>query len=199
MNLSEQAIQKALNHQWQEAIDLNQKILESTPDDTDALNRLAMAYTHLDSIEKAKKIYYQVIAIDKLNQIAQRNLQRLNNLNGTHAPVVNTKIFNFIEEPGKTKIISLVRIAEKCVLSEIQPCTPLEFNIKQKNICFSFNNKYVGRLPDDISRRLIWLYKRNNRYSVFVKTITDSKVTVFIKETKRSYQNKNYCSFTPQD
>jgi hypothetical protein len=157
-----------------------------------------MAYTQTNQIDKAKKTYQTVLEIDPLNQIAQRNLQKLHHRNGQCSQLTtNIKNFNFIEEPGKTKIISLVRIGEKSILSEIQPCLPLDFNIKQKNVCFYHNNQYIGRLPDDISRRLIWLYKRNNRYIVYIKTVTNSKVTVFIKETRKSYQNRHHSSFLP--
>ena len=54
-SLAQQAIQKALSGNWDEALELNKEILDSDPNNTDALNRTARAYAELGKIELAKK------------------------------------------------------------------------------------------------------------------------------------------------
>jgi tetratricopeptide (TPR) repeat protein len=198
MNLDELAIIKAINHNWEEAIEVNQQILDREPQDVDALNRLAQAYFQLDDLKSSIATYKTVLEIDPLNPIAKRKLQQLksitSNPNGK-SDKHSLKNIGFIEEPGKTKVVSLVRIGEKNIIAQIQPCTKLKMNIRMQTVCLYHEESYIGRLPDDISRRLIWLYKRDNRYSIHVKAISKEKITVFIKETKRSYQNKLLPSF----
>jgi len=198
MTLSSLAIQKALNNQWQEAAEVNEQILVEEPQNIDALNRLAQAYIHLGEFDKAKDIYLQVLKLDRLNPIAKRNLLKLKLLskNGQCISQSPSKPFNFIEEPGKTKIIPLVRLGERSTLSGLQPCLELDLHIRSQSICLYYSKKYVGRLPDDIARRLIWLSKRNNKYAAFIKSIEKNKLCIFIKEVKRSPLNKNYYSFT---
>ena len=197
-NLSAAAIYKALNNEWSEAITLNEQIISEDPKNIDALNRLAQAYIHLGEIVKARKIYQQVLKLDRLNPIAKRNLDKLKDCNGNgkiHS-ASSTKTYNFIEEPGKTKVVSLVQIGERPTLSILNACLELEMKIRNQSICLYHDKKYVGRLPDNFGRRLIWLVKRDNRYEFFIKSIDPQKVSVFIRETKCSLKNKNHPSFT---
>jgi len=203
MNLASNAIQKALENNWQEAIKLNLQILELYPDDINALNRLGQAYLRTQSYTKAKKIYSKVLKLDKYNPIAQKNFDRIKSLKDCSKKnvliVENHKHIDFIEESGKSKVIPLTRICEKNTLNLLEPCLKLDFKIRKQNISFYYKEKYIGRLPDDISKRLIWLSKRNNKYCAFIKSINPQKITVFVKETKQSAKNKNFYSFTKSD
>lgn len=197
MNLSNQAIQKAINNQWKDAIEINQQILLEDPQNIDALNRLAQAYFNLCKLKQSKKFYYQVLKIDSYNPIAKRNLDKINNLlknKQTKTPSLSSQ-FDFIEEPGKTKIVSLVSPGERSVLSLLRPCTKLDLNVRKKTISLYYQEKYVGRLPDDIAKRIIWLHQRSNKYEAFAKSIGKNKLTVFLKEIKQSPKNKNHASF----
>ncbi len=197
MTLSILAIQKARNNQWQEAVDINEQILAQDPTNVEALNRLALAYLQLGQLKQAKDIYNTVLKLDRFNPIAKRNLEKLKSLEqcGNGSTIATVKRFSFIEEHGKTKIVPLVRLGEPTVVSLLQACVELDMDIRSQSICFYYQKKYVGKLPDDVAKRLIWLYKRDNRYAAFVKSIDKNKLCVFIKETKRSLKNMNYHSF----
>ncbi|NMB56795.1 tetratricopeptide repeat protein [Candidatus Beckwithbacteria bacterium] len=194
MDLSKLAIQKALNFQWQQAISLNEEILAQNPNDVDALNRIAQCHLQLGDKDKASAYYQQVIQLDSINPIAKRNLEKIKSLNG-NAHIVEIKRLNFIEEPGKTKIISLVRLGEKGVLSCLQSCLPLNMSLRAKSICLYFGKQYVGRFPDDISKKLIHLIKNKNEYEVYVKSVQKNKVSVMVKEIKTSKRSMKKCSF----
>ena len=75
--LKDQAIKCALDNNWTEAIQINQSILEETPKDIDALNRLGYSYLKCFELKKSKEIFEQVVSYDKTNPIALKNLQSL--------------------------------------------------------------------------------------------------------------------------
>ena len=77
MSIKNQAIQTALQGNWNEAIVLNKSLVKENPEDIDALNRLALAYTIIGKLKEAKSAYQKVVNIDPLNSIALRNLKKL--------------------------------------------------------------------------------------------------------------------------
>src|SRR5690348_1784541 len=96
------AIAAALAQNWEEAVVLNKTILEIDPSNVDTLNRLGFAYLQLGKTKDAKEIYSKVLELDQYNQIAQKNLVKLNSKSpqtagngGMVSPLM------FLEEPGK--------------------------------------------------------------------------------------------------
>lgn len=194
MNL---AIKKALVGSWDEAIALNQQILENEPNNIEALNRLAQALAQKGKLKEAQKKYRKVLRIDRFNPIAKRNLERLKKIKKSQNAPLNQNPNSFLEEPGKTKIVPLVRLGNLENLLSLNPGQPLVLKPKTKSISVYAQKQYIGRLPDDLSLKLSWLIKRGNNYEVFVKLAEKNKVSVFIKEVKRSKRNQNYPSFPP--
>ena len=200
--LKAQAIQTALMGDWQNAVTLNQTLLEENPDDIDTLNRLAFALGSLGNIKEARDIYQKVLTLDMQNPIALRNLKRLSGAIGgkpqngvASIPLTNV----FIEEPGKTKVIELINVADKKALVTLRAGETLMISVKRMKIFLLDSQKnYVGMLPDDISKRLIEFINGGNAYEAFVKTV-DHKVVVFIRETRRSTKFKNQPSFASSE
>jgi len=192
--LKSQAIQTALVGDWDNAIALNQKILNQEPKDIDTLNRLAFAYLSLGDTKEARNIYQKVLSLDTKNPIAIRNLKRLNEVNYKKE---NCQINNlFIEEPGKTKIIELINLADKKIISHIRSGEKIALCIKRMKIfAIDQNNKYIGMLPDDLCRRLIKFINGGNKYEAYARTIDSNKISIFIRELKRVKKYKNQPSF----
>ncbi len=193
--LKTQAIQTALQGDWNAAVTLNQMLLEEDPNDIDAMNRLAFAKASLGSLKDAKTIYQKVLMIDGTNPIALKNLQRLN---GSSTKPLNTIHVNnvFIEEPGKTKVIELINIADKKVIAPLRNGEHLSLAVKRMKIfVHDAQKQYIGMLPDDIGNRLIKFIDGGNQYEAYVKTVTSSKVIILIKEVKRATRFKNQPSF----
>lgn len=193
-----QAIQTALMGDWNAAVTLNQTLLEDNPDDIDTLNRLAFAFASLGDVKQAKSLYQKVLSLDMQNPIATRNLRRLTGgfakaaVNANGLPMNNI----FIEEPGKTKVIELVNVAEQKIISLLRCGETLTLGPKRMRIFVLDSNKqYIGMLPDDISKRLIKFINSGNKYEAYVKTVDNHRVIIFIKETKRSLRLKNQPSF----
>lgn len=200
--LKTQAIQTALTGDWDAAVNFNQQILDENPDDIDALNRLAFAYSSLGNIKEARNFYQKVLTLDAQNPIAVRNLRRLSGSQGDKLPANGSiKVNNiFIEEPGKTKVLDLINVADQKILSQLRYGEYLELSIKRMKIfALDSEKQYVGMLPDDIGKRLIKFIDGGNQYESFVKTVNNRKVTVFVKETKRAVKFKYQSSFTSSD
>ncbi len=200
-HLKDKAIQAMLLGDWENATFLNKALLNDNPNDIDALNRLAYIFTILGKIKDAKSTYTKVLKLDMLNQIAIRNVKKLTDLefkknfkNGS----VSIRYVNstFLEETGRTKIISLVNTAQPKIIALLTAGQPVLMVIKRSKVFIQDQNKqYLGVLPDDIGRRLIRLIKGGNDYNVCIKSANQHNVVVFIKEIKRASKYKDQPSF----
>ena len=198
MTLKNQAIQTALQGDWENAITLNKSLIHDDPLDIDALNRLALAFTITGRLKEAKTAYNKVIKIDPLNSIALRNLKRLKEKkvsfeNGNEKILINNK---FLEVPGKTKVVELVNIAQPKVVESLRTGQSVEISTKRLKIFISQGKQYIGVLPDDIARRLTKFISHGCEYESYIKSASTHKVTVFIKEVKKTTRFKDQPSFT---
>jgi hypothetical protein len=202
--LKDKAIQAMLLGDWKNAASLNEDLIKEDPKDIDALNRLAYVFTILGKINDARSTYKKVLKIDVLNQIAIRNIKKLTEMEPKQ--IVKSLSFikgvsnMFLEETGKTKIISLINTAQPKIIALLTTGQPVVIAIKRSKIFVQDQRaQYLGVLPDDIGKRLIKLIKGGNTYSACVKSATAHNVCVFIKETKRISKYKNQPSFPQTD
>lgn len=200
MTLAQKAISLALDGRWEEAVEVNLDLLKDSPQDTDALNRLARAYAELGKISDAKKTARKVLKIDPANSIAQKRLEKWKTVknagkNGGSAATVES----FLEESGKTKLITLVNTGDSRLFANLDPGEEVKiFASAHKVSILTPDNKYIGRLPDDLAARLRNLIKAGNKYKVLIKSIEPKEVTVFMRETERGKNAPDIASF-PQE
>lgn len=202
-NSEELAIRAAINQNWEKAIEVNKKIVKENKKDIAALNRLAHAYCQTGEVKKANETYKQVLEIDNFNPIANKNIKRLNKAKKIK-PNNNKKPSNFynsgnmfLEEPGKTKLVSLVRLAQPSVLAQTNPAQSVILEPKKRTISIiDENENYLGTIPEDLSLKLIKFIKGGNQYQAFVKNVDHQKLEIFIKETNRGKKFANDPSFT---
>ncbi|OGG08869.1 hypothetical protein A2154_00875 [Candidatus Gottesmanbacteria bacterium RBG_16_43_7] len=199
-SLTDQAIEAALSCRWKEAISINSAILKLDKKNINALNRLGFAYQQSGLIKEAKQTFNRVLTLDQYNAVATKNLDKLANVKQSRSSRLNSQSFHppmmFIEDPGKTKIVSCVHAAPVNTLSSIQ-CGEEVF-LKAKNHCVEIRDArddYLAQLPDDVSFRLIKLLAAKNTYRVYIKNVDKKSVTVFIKEISRGKKYANQPSF----
>src|SRR5947207_13840206 len=77
---TEQAINLARQSKWEEAAEVNERLIQVFPNDADALNRLGKALTELGRYPDALGAYARALAADPTNTIAQKNMARLQTL-----------------------------------------------------------------------------------------------------------------------
>ena len=115
-DLAQKAIDSALSGNWREAIKVNLLLLKENSKDIETLNRLGRAYLETGQKSKAEETYKKVLRLDKFNSIATKNLvllktSRINRQNKTVSP---SSMPLFLEEPGVTKTITLIRLGDAC-------------------------------------------------------------------------------------
>lgn len=203
-SLSQLAIDAALDSRWDEALKLNKKIIKDDPQNVDGLARLARVYMEMGRSNLAKKYYSEVIKIDPYNPIALKNLKIIKSFkpngqgnNGFHtASSTRLSVSLFLQEPGKTKIINLLKVAEPQKLSHAYCGMQVTMVIKNRKITIvDADENYLGVLPDDLSHHLLRLLHGGNHYELFIKSVRVNALSVLIKETFRSKRFKNQPSF----
>lgn len=198
-NTSNQAIQTALTGDWEAAIKINKELLGQNPDDVEALNRMGLAYMILGKSKNARDTYQKVLLIDPLNSIALKNLKKIsNNSNGKSENIIVQVNNIFVEEPGKTKIVELINLAQSEILLTLQTGQAVDLSIKRLKVFISEGKKYIGVLPDDIGKRLIRFINGGNKYEAYVKSTSHQGVTIFIRELRRASKFKDQVSFLHQ-
>lgn len=212
------ALDCALNCNWEKALEINLKLLKLEPVSTECLNRIAKAHFELGSYSKAKKLYQQVLALDPYNMIAQKNLKRVNSFNSKSKDADNAGGLKpdfpeipqdgqngngtfispslFLEEPGVTKTVNLVKVAEPQKLLKLSFGTRINMVPKKRGITvYDSNNNYIGALPDDFAHHLSKLIKGGNKYQAIIKSIKSNGLTVLVREIFRSKKFRNQASF----
>ncbi|OGE64633.1 hypothetical protein A3J13_01610, partial [Candidatus Daviesbacteria bacterium RIFCSPLOWO2_02_FULL_36_8] len=172
------------------------------PQNVDALNRQARVHMEMGKFNLAKKYYSEALKIDPYNPIAIKNLKILKSFKGNgdsgliHNGISKLSASLFLQEPGKTKIVNLLKVAEPQKLSKAFCGMKVNMIIKNRKITITdeFDN-YLGVMPDDINYHLLKLLKGGNKYDLFIKAIKVNGLAVLIKETYRSKKFKNQPSF----
>lgn len=197
------AIESALQCQWDQALEYNKQLLATEPDNITCLNRMAKAYLELGKYDQAQKFYHEVLKLDPYNNIAQKNLQKASafkkdgviphHTNG-HAITISPSFF--LEEPGLTKLVTLIKVAEPQRLLTLSPGLMVNLVARNRSISVTdLDHQYLGALPDDTSHHLLKLIKGGNKYQAYIKSIKTNKITLLIRETFRSKKFKNQASF----
>ncbi len=193
-DLRTQAISAAKNTDWQTAVAANQEIIEINPADIAAYNRLGMSFLQLGNPKQATIAFKEVLKIDATNPIAKKQLERISRKEEI-APPQFTRT-QFIEEPGKSKICTLHRLAGRNVLEVLRSGQACQLKPKSRYISVeTTDGHYIGALPDDISYRLSNLIASGNLYECVVYTVSKTDCSVFVREKYRNLDNQHHNSF----
>jgi len=198
--LSDTAVNYALSQNWLEAIAVNKQILQQSPKNIEALNRLGFALLKTGKIRDGKQMFEKVLKLDPYNRIAGNNIKKIDSMKKSASDFIRdcpVSPLLFLEEPGKTKIVECVNIASAQILSSLSCGQEVYFKLKKHGIDIrDTKGIYVGALPDDLSFKLLLFIKGGNQYSVNIKRIAKSCVSVFIREIKRGKKFQNQSSFS---
>jgi tetratricopeptide (TPR) repeat protein len=187
--LERQAVKAAMENHWKKAVQINQKILKQEKNNIAALNRLGRAFWETGNLKKAEETYKKVLKTDRYNSIATRNLKRLTDSRqkAGKKPAKRKKEVSrgtFLEEPGKTRTVKLVRLADPKILSEFDSGDLVNLEPKKRTISVLAEDKtYLGSLPEDLSQRLIRFIKGGNQYEALIKAVDRQHLEILIRET----------------
>jgi hypothetical protein len=204
-DLSALAIKKSIEGNWEEAAQINLQIVEIESENVQALCRLAKAQTELGNLKDAQQTYQKVLKLDQFNVIAKKNIERLKTLKpgkakSNHAGNGIHPAMSFLEEPGKTKTVTLVKLGSSEILTQLDPGDLAFLTPRQHSISLTTSDgSTIGRLSDDISARLFPLIKGGNEYSAIIRSVSPTSVRVLLREEKRGKKFKNTPSFPSSD
>ena len=185
---SQEAIALAMQSRWQEAVNINQSIVELFPTDIDAYNRLGRAYMELGEFRKAKEAYSRAIQHDPHNPIAQRNLQRLSLLRDSKVSVKEERREAspdlFIGEMGKAGVVNLQDLAPKEVLAKMAAGNQVYLKVRGRQLAIeNESGDYLGLVEPPHGFRLAKLMEGGNKYAAAIVNIDNSNARVIIRET----------------
>ena len=199
--LVEQAIAAATAAEWEEAADINRRILEVGPD-SEAENRLAKALWEQGELAAAREHYQAALSLDPTNRIAERNISRLRMLmaeagkktvaaqKGSKAPVSI-----FVEETGKTGFAHLVDLASPKQLAQVNPGDAVELVPDGPRLQARANGVEIGVVEPRVAARLLKLVADGNKYAAGVTSLGDRDVRIIIRETYQDPANYGKVSF----
>lgn len=201
--LEQQAIDSAINLQWETAIDLNKQILKIDKENVDACLRLGFAYLQIKDIQEAQKYYNKSLKLRPKNQVALENLERLavmemkdhpSHKKGKEGGAINPTMF--LEVPGKTKAVNLVNLGQKKHLATVTVGQEVELKQKKRKIeVRTTSGEYLGSLPDDLSKRMIFFLKNKSEYKANIQEASLTKIVIFIQEVLKGKKVMQYTSF----
>ncbi len=198
--LEQQAIDAAINAQWEKATELNAHILKADSENIDAHLRLGYAYLQTNNLKEAQKQYKKALKIQPKNNIAIEHLEKIEVLDSKKKAKSSTTVKYdpnlFLEIPGKTKTIQLVNLGKKEDLAGRTIGEEMMLKEKKRRLeVRTLDNEYIGTLPDDISKRLLYFIKEHSEYKIYIKEIDLTEVIVFIREIEKGKKVKQYPSF----
>lgn len=203
--LVEDALQAALDGNWEVAIALNQLLIERNPNDAEAYNRVGRAKLALGKVSGARQAYTQALKADPANLIARRNLQRLDQLKdrklegtalGAH-PMPRTKVF--IEEVGKTWVDELVNVEAIQMLAEVFPGEALVLsNVDGRLVVSREDGTRLGEVESKTAERMLSLISSGYRFEVFSLGISGQSLRVILREVYRDPSMSGAVSFPRQ-
>jgi tetratricopeptide (TPR) repeat protein len=198
--LSEQATAAALEADWPRALDLNQKILEGSPDEVEARNRLGRALLEVGRLEEAKVAFAEVLKIEPYNSIALRNQGRvaalLEHKVKPNVTTTRTQPRLFIEDMGKTGILRLINPAPPHVLAKYSPGAECQLREQEGLLAVhARDGELAGFLEPKVGRRLIDLLRTGNQYVAAIVSTDPQNARVAIREIFQSPENASRISF----
>ena len=216
--MQEQAVRVALDAQWDDAIEINREIVERSPKDAEAFNRLGRAHLALGQYDEARDAYGKALKADPANLIARRNLQRLDtrrragvadavaDLGDDTGPARTTTLPRtsvFIEEVGKTWVDELVNPASAETLADIPPGEQLVLVAEGDRLNVHRSDKggpgaLLGVIEAKTAERMVGLAERGNRYEVYALGLSGQSLRVILREVHHDPSLGNTVSFPRQ-
>jgi hypothetical protein len=199
--LAETAVAQAARGEWDAAVETNRQLIDLGGGDADAFNRLGKALAELDRPEEALAAYQSALERDKLNRIAERNIERLEALltsdsgprgdkHATRAPAGL-----FIEEMGKTGAARLINLAPARQLAPLSAGDAIELRASDGELEARVRGIKVGQVEPRVANRLLELMANGNRYEAALTHVEDEDLRLIIRETFADPSNFGKVSF----
>jgi tetratricopeptide (TPR) repeat protein len=191
-----EAISLAMDSRWEDAAAMNREILEVSPSDLDACNRLGKALLELGDATGARGAFERSLTIDPANVIAKKNVDRL--ASGAAASGGGSRLAPkmFIGEAGKSAQVALLGCAANAKRPFISPGAPVELRAESGMLAvYNQDGEYIGSVPPKLGRRLVCMMEAGNRYEGAIAGSTSQAVRVLLRESFQHASQRSKISF----
>ena len=200
---AKRAVALAMERRWEEAMGVNNAIIEDFPEELEAYNRLGKALSELGRNREACDAFRRALEISPYNSIAKKNVQRLERLEETET-VSSTgdpiRPQTFMGESGKAGVTSLMSLAPPKELLKLSPGQSVELSLEgSKLVVSSSSGEYVGKLEPRLSSRLSKLIEGGNRYEAAVAGVGEQELNITIREVYKHPSQAGVVSFPSKE
>lgn len=199
---SKEAIDLAMQGKWQEAVAINQEIIENFPRDVDSYNRLGRAYMELGQYVKSSEAYNQTVALDPYNAIANRNLRRIADMDQSESEDVDDDQVvpqQFIEEIGKSGTVMLYDLGPKEKRARMVAGDKVILKVDSSSLLVeNRRGEYMGRVEPKTAQRLSRLILGGNEYAATIVRSQVDLMSIIIRETYQHPSQAGKLSFPPK-
>ncbi|TMF92209.1 MAG: tetratricopeptide repeat protein [Chloroflexi bacterium] len=190
----EDAIRLAMDSKWEEAVELNQFVLENFGPEDQVYNRLGKALTELGRLEEARDQYEKSLRLNPFNTVAKKNRSKLEVLIQHKADIksgaTRVDLNLFVEEMGKTVITQLEAVEDPDVCEKVVAGDIAELTVAGDTITVAtLRGIHLGQLEPKLARRLIKFMQGGNRYQAGVTGCENGQIRVIVRET---YQDPKF-------
>ena len=197
-NHAKKAIDLAMQGRWEEAIAANRTILEHSPEDVEAHNRLGRALMEMGDYPAARAAYARALELDQYNTIAKKNLKRLSQLGEPALKDSRRKVVAdiFIEETSKARVVNLGNLGPKETVARMAPGEEVTLHVEgQRLIAQDKHGAQLGEANPKYGLRLAKLIKGGNRYIAAISSLGDNEVKLIIREVYQHPSQMGRLSF----
>lgn len=176
------AIKAALDHNWDEALKINKKILAQGPSE-DCLLRMAHAYFSQGELKKAQESAKKALRLSPSNHLAVKLLEKCKNTKSVKTRSVFTKVNlkAFVGTDVNIKLVKLVHTGTPSIIASLLPGESLKIVAASNKVHVETEEGvYIGRLPDDISLKIC--SSKEKHFEALVKSAVPNAVTVLLRE-----------------
>lgn len=198
--LEQQAIEAAMDSNWELAVALNKKIVKILSEEIAPHQRLGYALLQTNKLKEAAAQFQTVLKLQPKNNIAEDHLEKIAILmekkkqRHTHSTKYNSELF--LDIPGKTRTVVLVKLGKKEDLAGLNVGEEIILKEKRRKLeARSRNDEYIGCLPDDISKRISYFIQEGSEYRAYIKAAELTEAVIFISEVIKGKKVEQYPSF----
>ena len=183
-----------MESKWEEAVELNQFVLENFGPEDQVYNRLGKALTELGRLEEARDQYEKSLRLNPFNTVAKKNRSKLEVLIQHKADIksgaTRVDLNLFVEEMGKTVITQLEAVEDPDVCEKVVAGDIAELTVAGDTITVAtLRGIHLGQLEPKLARRLIKFMQGGNRYQAGVTGCENGQIRVIVRET---YQDPKF-------
>ncbi|MGH7883959.1 MAG: tetratricopeptide repeat protein [Candidatus Dormibacteraceae bacterium] len=191
---AEEAVQLAVDANWEQAVEVNTFILEHFEPEESVHNRLGKALAEVGRLEEATRAYQAALEINPLSPVARKNVQKLENLRQNNQSLGSgiggrIDLNLFVEEMGKTTT-TVLKSMDQDGCGKVVAGDVAELRIEGGGVEIdTLRGVRIGSLESKLARRLIKFMQGGNRYQAGVTACEGNQVKLIIREV---YQDAKF-------